>query len=51
MTRQVNLAQKQWESICWHFSNHRFAYEADARAAWEHEQKGKPGGSTVIKNF
>ena len=42
MMRQVDKAQKQWESACWHFSNRRFACEADARAAWEREQKGKP---------
>jgi len=43
MLRQVTKAQKQWEHTCWHFSNRRFACEADARAALERELKGKPG--------
>jgi transposase len=33
MLRQVSKAQTQWEQACWHFSNRRFACEADARAA------------------
>lgn len=42
MMRQVNKAQAQWESTAWHFSNRRFACEADARTAFKREQKGKP---------
>jgi transposase len=42
MQRQVSKAQSKWEQTCWHFSNHRFACEADARAALERELKGKP---------
>jgi transposase len=46
MQRQVSKAQTRWEQTCWHFSNRRFACEADARAALERELKGKP--SSVI---
>ncbi len=52
MQRQVSKAQTRWEQTCWHFSNRRFACEADARAALERELKGKPSwlevGSSVI---
>lgn len=42
MQRQVSKAQTKWEQTCWHFSNRRFACEADAQAALERELKGKP---------
>jgi len=42
MQRQVSKAQSKWEQTCWHFSNRRFACEADAHAALERELKGKP---------
>jgi transposase len=42
MHRQVSKVQTKWEQTCWHFSNRRFACEADARAALERELKGKP---------
>jgi transposase len=47
MLRQVTKAQKQWEHTCWHFSNHRFACETDARAALGGELKGKPLWLTI----
>src|SRR5215472_12305994 len=40
--RQVSKAQAVWEQKCWHLSNRRFACEADAQAAMEHELKAKP---------
>jgi transposase len=40
--RQESRAQASWEQKCWHFSNRRFACEADARAAIERELKEKP---------
>ncbi len=40
--RQVGKAQASWEQKCWHFSNRRFACEADAREAFERELKDKP---------
>jgi transposase len=42
MQRQVSKVQTKWEQTCWHFSNRRFACEADAHAALERELKGKP---------
>src|SRR5579863_2046225 len=42
MLRQVTKAHSAWEHTCWHLANRRFACEADARAALEHERKGKP---------
>src|SRR6266704_2825420 len=42
LQRQVTTAQASWQQKCWHLSNRRFACEADARAAFEHELKGKP---------
>jgi transposase len=42
MLRQMSKAQQRWKQACWHFSNRRFACEADARAALERELKGKP---------
>jgi len=42
MLRQVSKAQTRWEQTCWHFSNQRFACEADAHAALARELKGKP---------
>lgn len=47
MLRQMNKAQQRWEQTCWHFSNRRFACEADARAALERELKGKPAWLAV----
>src|SRR5215471_9721093 len=47
MLRQMSKAQQQWEQACWHFSNRRFACEADARAALERELKGKPSWLAV----
>lgn len=43
LQRQVKRAQAEWEKTCWHLGNQRFACEADARAALQREQKGKPG--------
>lgn len=42
LQRQVKRAQAEWEKKCWHLGNQRFACEADARVALQHEQKGKP---------
>jgi transposase len=42
MQRHITTAQASWQQKCWHLSNRRFACEADARAALEHELKGKP---------
>ncbi len=42
LQRQVGKAQATLEQKCWHFSNRRFACEADARAALERDLKGKP---------
>jgi len=42
LQRQVSKAQAVWEQKCWHLSNRRFACEADAQAAMEHELKAKP---------
>lgn len=42
MMRPVIKAQKPWASTSWHGSPRRLACEADARAAWEGEQKGTP---------
>jgi transposase len=42
LQRQVTAAQASWQRKCWHLSNRRFACEADARAAFERELKGKP---------
>ena len=42
MQQQVSKAQATLEQKCWHFSNRRFACEADARAALERDLKGKP---------
>ena len=42
LQRQVNHAQASWERKCWHLGTRRFACEADARAAFERELKGKP---------
>ena len=42
LQRQASKAQASWEQKCWHLSNRRFACEADARAAFERELKGKP---------
>src|SRR5216684_8474567 len=42
LQRQVSRAEASWERKCWHLSTRRFACEADARAALEHELKGKP---------
>lgn len=47
MLRQMNKARQKWEQTCWHFSNRRFACEADARAALERELKGKPAWLAV----
>ena len=40
--RQGTTAQASWQRKCWHLSNRRFACEADAQAALEHELKDKP---------
>lgn len=42
MQRQVSKGQAKWQQTCWHFSNRRFACEADARTALERELKDKP---------
>jgi transposase len=42
LQRQVQQAQTAWEKKCWHLGNRRFACEADAQAAVERENKGKP---------
>src|SRR5712691_5839844 len=42
MQRQVSRAQTSWQQKCWHLGNRRFGCRADARAAFEHELKGKP---------
>jgi transposase len=42
LQHQVKCAQAEWEKTCRHLGNRRFAWEADARAALEREQKGKP---------
>src|SRR5712692_6391888 len=51
MQRQVSKAQTRWEHTCWHFSNRRFACEADALAALEHELKGKPAWLDVQRQI
>jgi transposase len=51
MQRQVSRAQSSWQQKCWHLSNRRFACEADARAAWERELKGKPTWLEVHSEF
>jgi len=47
LQRQVKRAQAEWEKKCWHLGNQRFACEADARAALQREQKGKPAWMDV----
>jgi hypothetical protein len=42
LQRQVSRAEASWERKCWHLGTRRFACEADAWAALEHELKGKP---------
>ncbi len=51
MLRQMSKAQQRWEQTCWHFSNRRFACEADARADLERELKGKPSWLDVHSEF
>jgi transposase len=51
MQRQMSKAQASWLQKCWHLSNRRFACEADARAAWERELKGKPIWLEVQSQF
>src|SRR5438132_10017004 len=50
MQRQVSKAQTKWEQTCWHFSNRRFACEADAHAALARELKGKPSWLEVASS-
>jgi transposase len=42
LQRQVQRTQTAWEKKCWHLGHRRFACEADAQAAVERENKGKP---------
>jgi transposase len=51
LQRQVSRAQASWERKCWHLSHQRFACEADARAAWERELKGKPAWLEIPHDF
>jgi len=51
LQRQVNHAQASWERKCWHLGTRRFACEADARAAWERELKGKPSWLEIHSDF
>src|SRR5205807_8245570 len=51
MQQQVSRAQATLEQKCWHFSNRRFACEADARAALERDLKGKPVWLEVQSQF
>ena len=51
LQRQVSRAQVSWERKCWHLGTRRFACEADARAAWERELKGKPSWLEVHSDF
>lgn len=45
--RQISKAQSAWQQQCWHLGNRRFACQADARAAAEHELKEKPAGLDI----
>jgi len=42
LKRQVAKAERSWKQKLWHFSNQRFACEADAQSALARELKGLP---------